>query len=227
MNYASITATFTKTYDSGGDDYFIETQVLPTVTVPIALEDSLLILPGTLSIPETCVRFATKTEIETLYTVLPATVSRFSAPSLALVLLGILPGDEIRVTAPLPPIWSFIDGIVVGTVYTVSAVVSPTEVTVAPAFSNYAVDISYAVWRTGLRIYPPLPTDPDAVDGVANRNYGGVPALYYLAASHTDCYGSDLDSAMAQIANLEATAQGTVNLYNRDEFTGTDTEVFD
>jgi hypothetical protein len=162
---------------------------------------------------------------------LPSAVERFSAPSLALVPGGILPGDEIRVTAPLPPIWAFIDGILVNTVYTVSAVVSPTEVTVAPAFSNYAIDISYAIWRnvmgTFIRVYPPLPTDPDAVDGMANRNYGGAPALYYLAANHTDCYGSALDTAMAQIANLEATAQGVVNEYNTDYFSGVDTEVFD
>jgi hypothetical protein len=227
LDYAKISLRTTRSYDSSEDNYYVIAQILPTVTVPIALQTSLLVLPGSLTVPETCARFATKTEIETLYTVLPATVSRFSAPSLALVLGGILPGDEIRVTAPLPPIWSYIDGVVVGDVFAVSSVISPTEVVVAPVFPDYAVDISYAIWRTGSRIYPPNPTDPDCVDGAANRNYGGAPALYYLAATHNDCYGSDLDAAMTQIANLEATAQGVVNEYNRDEFTGTDTEVFD
>lgn len=230
MDYARLEITFKREYAviSTVENYFITTTILPTVTTPAALETCLLIVPGTAMQDEILARVATKAELTTYPLPLPGVVNQFYAADLAGVPGGIQVGDVIKIRTPILPIWSQLDGVVDGTNYTVNNVVSPTLVEVTPVFSSFGRDLYFQVWRTGVLIHPPVPSDPYLTGGIANRDYTGAPpAVYYQADTHKDWYGSDLDAAMSAYAALEAGAQGIVNEYNTDEFTGSGTEVFE
>lgn len=226
MYYAQLTINFNRAYDSGLDNYCMETTIQSASTTPVDLWNSLLVRPGSTTLPEMLMRVATKTEIGIYTTVLPSIVDLFTASSLAAI--SVIPTDVIRIQHPVPPLWSIMDGVAINDEFEITSVLSATEVEVAGGFPDFAYPITFQIWNSAGTVRKlPVGADPDPADGIANRDYGGAPLAYYRASFHRDTFGNSYDAAANQLDSLRALAQGVVNEYNRDDYTGSSTEVFE
>lgn len=215
-----------RTLDGGASGYYMHTKVISAE--PITLEKCLIYSTVT---GEKLVRIANLQELGLLppppAEIVEAPTEFFTFSAASLSGSGVIPTDFIRVlngAAPneAPRLWREMGYSSPYVDYAVLSVVG-TTVTVAASFPAYAEDIHFEVrkangslrWNTG------------TTDGVATRDYGGVPVANYRVSERYDLF-TDLTEAQDTYDVLVGDAQALVDSYNEDRWgVGTETEVFE
>lgn len=225
MSYAQIELNFAK-YSDPGVAYLLQTDIDQVYTIPDEAKTCLVVKKGDVTAAEELLRVATYTElISSPLPALPSDVDIFTSPSLTLAEdppgtpTTIQVGDIIRVTCPL--VWRQFFAAAVQEDFTVDTVNSPTEVVVSSPFPAFGRALTYEVWRGGSRILPAAVPLEYPEDGLANRNYFGLPGTEFLAASHADSW-ADYTIANNRLQSLKSEASSLMDALNTADWSGTE-----
>lgn len=229
MSYARIELNFSK-YSDPGVAYLLQTVIDQVYTTPDNAKSCLVVQKGSSSAAEELLRVATYTElISSPLPSLPTDVDVFSSPSLTLAEnppgtpTTIQIGDVIRITCPL--IWRQFFAAATQEDFIVNTVNSPTEVTVSSPFPAFGRVLTYEVWRGGSRILPAAIPLEYPEDGLANRNYFGLPGTEFLAEGHADSW-TDYTIANNRLESLKSGASSLMNALNTADWSGTEEVVY-
>jgi len=191
--------------------YYFHVKVDEPLSTPDEIEPCLVFTSGS----EQIARVASLAEMTSIEET-AAVLTTFYAPSLSSTLPEV--GDEIDIRV-VPTLWNEI-GYALGAYTIVSEdIAGSNTVVVAGEFPAFATGISFGLITSGGS------TKTTYTDGEARRTYAGSPDIEYRTKEHYDLFDT-LDAAQNMLTSLRGQAQGLVDAWNEDTYTGDDTEVF-
>jgi len=196
------------------------------LTTPAALDTCLVISKGSITDSESIARVGSYDEIvddlsPDYLPALPLLVNYFESGSLP---ASILPGDIISIAqGELPSRWVIYEYAFTAYTAVVDALdpLNPNRVKVVTPFPAFGRSIGFSVYRGATLL-------GSGTDGTANRDYTGLPGVYFRASEGITYYAKDLAAANAWRVAADSDAWALVRAYDTAAYTtAAETKIYE